>query len=495
MPGPPRFALAVSGAPALPSAGHWSAVRVDEATGDVTPVPRHGLPVVRRREDTAFTFRDAADSYRTAPGEYALLMATSAGRTLFPRPRIEPSTPRRLVTDPPLIADPYGLARASGLFPRPEFALRCLQPAEAEFDIADLRSWRLVTQQFTFAAPVAEVAQGADWLIERTFPEVRETGQVGSRNQLSLVLDSTGGAVPWSLGLDQPDDLRLSLPTGELLTIRSAFRTASGTRPGLVEPDVVLGPLLAKVQDVVNALKHFVGLGFDIDVDVESGAGPDPSFVVLVGLRLRVPAHPHERIDIGIGKFRGHFQVDGAFHARPSGPTRANLSVELIGDVQQAIIPPLLYAGGQFRFVAQIDDSGTPVVELGLGTAASLGGDLVKNLIELEATVRYGYTLIPKTFEPGVMLGIEARAKLLAGLLGISFGTDVMARIARLDPAGKTVTIWAEVRAAATVQVAYLIEEDFDLRTQFEQELPLELLAVAVAGVNPLTAVAASELL
>jgi hypothetical protein len=45
--------------------------------------------------------------------------------------------------------------------------------------------------------------------------------------------------------------------------------------------------------------------------------------------------------------------------------------VELSGDLQQAIIPPALFAGGQFRFVARIDDKGKPVIELGFGTAAS----------------------------------------------------------------------------------------------------------------------------
>ena len=103
--------------------------------------------------------------------------------------------------------------------------------------------------------------------------------------------------------------------------------------------------------------------------------------------------------------------------------------MELSGDLEQAIIPPALFAGGQFRFVARIDDKGKPVIELGFGTAASVGGALIKGLLELEATVRYGYTLVPETLKPGVMLGIEARAKLLAGLIGFSFRADAMARI------------------------------------------------------------------
>ena len=159
----------------------------------------------------------------------------------------------------------------------------------------------------------------------------------------------------------------------------------------------------------------------------------------------------------------------GELHADVTGATCGRLDIELAGDVQQGIIPPLLYAGGYFRFALGITDGGTPRVEMGLATTASIGGDLVKNLIEIEATVRYGYTLVPETLEPGVLLGLEVRAKLLAGLLGLSFGTDVMARIARLDPEKKTVTIWAEIRVAATVQLAWCFKEERQIRTQLNR--------------------------
>ena len=89
------------------------------------------------------------------------------------------------------------------------------------------------------------------------------------------------------------------------------------------------------------------------------------------------------------------------------------------------------------------------------------------------------------------MLGLEVRAKLLAGLLGLSFGVDAMARIQRADL--HTVTVWCEIHAAATVQVAWLMREQREIRTQFEQKLPLEAFAL-LAGANPIAVLAASEL-
>jgi len=162
--------------------------------------------------------------------------------------------------------------------------------------------------------------------------------------------------------------------------------------------------------------------------------------------------------------------------------------------VQQAVLPPLLYAGGMFRFRIEVGHGQPPVIELGLGTVTSIGGDLIKGLLAVEATVKYGYTLVPQTLKPGVMLGIDARAKLLAGLLSMSFSADALARIERFNSEDKTVTIFADIRVAGSVQVAIFLNESFDFQTQFEQRMPLAPLLIA-ANVNPLLAVAANALI
>jgi hypothetical protein len=48
--------------------------------------------------------------------------------------------------------------------------------------------------------------------------------------------------------------------------------------------------------------------------------------------------------------------------------------------VQQDIFPPLLYAGGLFRFSIEVRDTGRPVIELSLGVVASIGGELIPGL-------------------------------------------------------------------------------------------------------------------
>jgi hypothetical protein len=477
----PRFVLAASGSPSLPRAGQWAPVRIDGKTRDVSPVdPRRGVPVIRREGEAAFVFRDAALAYQPAPAsEFGFLMSTSSSRVLFPAPSVTPGQ-GTLVSAAPLVADPYALTLASGPFPRPAFALQC--QGNAIFQVNTAEGWKLLNGSFLFTPPVPELAKGGEWAMQRGFPPAP---------MVQLGLDTIGGALPWAIDMPQPDDLRLhidGLPDA-LFILRSAFKAASSGKPGFAAPTLVLGPALKAVQEIVDVLGQFVKIGFDVDVDVRAGNAPTPSFIVQIRLQLRLPKQANERIDIGVGKFQGRFEIRGQLEAALSGATRGRITVEMRGDVQQAIIPPVLFAGGQFRFVLEIAEDGKPLIELGLGTVASIGGDLIKNLIVVEATVHYGYTLIPQTLQPGVMLGMEVRAKLLAGLLGLSFGVDAMARLQRVDP--KTVTIWAELHAAATVQVAWLFEEEREITTQFEQKLPLELFALA-AGANPLAVLVAS---
>ena len=486
------FAMAAYGSPTLPRAGQWSAVRIDGATSDVSPVDsRHGMPVIHR-PGQPITFRDPADArlVRNRPAaEYGLLMSTPSSRVLFPKPSIDPAQPGRLRSAPPLMADPTCLTQGSGAFPRAALALQAKEPGL--FDVSAANAWRLRQPDFTFVPPLPGVASGGGWDLQRHFVVDAITGLVPPFN---LQIDSAVPALPWQV-LQPPDEFKLDIaPFGTLLTIQSNFKALGGGDAGLPSPTLLFGPALEALQEIVNALRAFIDLPFDVDVHVTAGQGSSPSFAVQLNLKFRIGDGPDGRIDIGIGKFYGEFELDGTFEAALSGKTHGRLSLVFQGDVQQGIIPPLLYAGGMFRFALEVHDGGKPVIELGLGTATSIGGDLIKGLLAVEATVKYGYMLIPESLKPGVMLGIDARAKLLAGLFALSFSADALARIERFNSEDKTVTIFADLRVAGSVQVAVFFKEHVDFRTQFEQRVPLAPLLIA-AQVNPLVAVATTAVL
>jgi hypothetical protein len=476
--------LAAYGLPKLPRAGQWSAVRINKTTSEASPVdPRHGMPVIKRTSEQSYTFREPGDVNLSKHDEFGLLMSTATSRVLFPQPSIDPDQLGSLSTANPIVADPYSLAQSTSQFPRPTYALRCVQPAILRIS-AD-NQWRIDNPTFFFNQPAPDLAKGGDWAVKRGFP---------GANEVKLVLDSLNQNQPWDIGVT-PNDLNLDIDgLGTIFVIHTKYRAISGALPKLEEPTLDFGPALKEVQEIVNSLKHFKALSkFNFDVDVAAGTGPSPSFIVRIGMKFRVGEGPNERIDIGVGKFYGEFRVRGELEAALSGKTRGLLAAEFQGDVQQGIIPPAIYAGGMFRFAIQIDETGKPLIELGLGCTASIGGDLIKGLVEVEVTVKYGYTLIPQTLQPAVLLGLEARAKLLSGLLGFSFSVEAMARLKRLDIDQNQIEIWAQIRVAATAQVAWLIEEEIDFETQFEQRLPLALTVAALFGPALLPAAAALE--
>ncbi|MGJ5818617.1 hypothetical protein [Paludibaculum fermentans] len=465
----PGFVVAAYGSPKLPRAGQWSAVSVS-STGEASAVdPRRGIPVIRLA-GRPYTFRDPGDANRDRPAtEYGLMMSTPTSRVLFPVPSVNPVEPGVLRTAAPAVADPMALAQSTDVFPRGVYSLRAAQAAA--FDITGVNDWRLTNPGFDLTAPLPDLAKGGEWAIQRLFPDAPK---------LSGLIDSALEDKPWEIGVT-PNDINIEIdPFGKIFVIKTNYSAISGELGKLQKPSLDFGPALDALRELVNALKQFVNLGLDFDVDVTAGSGPSPSFIVTISLKFRLGEGPNERIDIGVGKFYGEFHVTGQLEAALNGSTSGRLLAEFEGDIQQGVIPPLVYAGGMFRFALEIKEDGSPTIELGLGMTTSLGGDLIKNLLEVEVTITYGYMLIPQTLQPGVMLGLEARAKLMGGLIGFSFAVQAMARILRAD--FENVTIFADIRVVATVQVAWLIEEDVDVRTQFEQKIPLRLAALPLGG-------------
>ena len=379
-----------------------------------------------------------------------------------------------------MLADPYSLCQASGAFPRPAFALRAHEAPV--FTVANDDHWKIENPAFTFDKPLPDLLKGGEWAMSRVYDNL----------PLRLNIDSAI-PTPWDVAVP-PANLDIDIPPfGKIMTIRTRYVADAAGLPKLDAPDLLFSGALEELKKTLDSLQALINLPFHANVTVTAAGAGSLSFIVRIQLRFRIAEGPNERIDIGLGKFYGEFRIDGELEASPSGVRRGRLLAEFTGDLQQGVLPPLLYAGGLFRFAVEIRDNGRPIVELTFAAVISIGGDLIKGLLEVEVTIKYGYTLIPETLQPGVFLGLEVRAKLLGGLVGFSFAVEVMARIAR--SADKfTVTIHARIRVVATVQVAYFFEDDVDFETEFEQDLPLAAVALAV-GVNPLALQAAGAVL
>jgi hypothetical protein len=478
------FAVAVVGAPKLPRAGQWTAVRIDPVTRAVSPIdPRRGVPLVRDGAGP-FRFREPADACRKdARVEYALLMATESSRALFRKPKLEPGRPGTVLFEAaPVLADPYSLVQATGSFPGPNGALELKEIPS--FQVTADNLWRIDNETFTVAnTPLGDLMKGGGWGMTRAY----EAGGI------TLGVDS-GLAAAFNVAVP-PSLLNLELPAplGNIIQIRTQYQHVAGGLAKLADPDLVFQGALEELTKTLDSLSHLLGLRFHFDVSVTGGSGASPSFLIHLRLLFRIGDGPDGRVEIGIGKFYGQFLVEGALEAALSGVERALLFIEFQGDVQQGILPPLLYAGGLFRFSVELREKGGPVIQLTLGVVISIGGDLIPGLLAVEATIKYGYSLIPESLQPGILLGLEARAKLLGGLIGFSFSVEAMARLKRKDQDPTLVTVWAQLRIAASVHIAIFLDEDIDFETQFEQDIPLAAVAL-LPGVG-MAVVAAGTLL
>ncbi len=480
------FAVAIVGAPKLPRAGQWTVVRVDSVTHETSAVdPRRGVPFVRNLGvngppvNGPFRFREPSETRLSNPRvEYALMMATETSRALFQQPNIDPGKPGKLLFGvPPLLADPYSLVQSIGAFPRPNLGLPLKEIPS--FEITDGSLWRIENATFSvLSPPLKDLMKGAGWGMTRDYLD----------GPITLNIDS-GAPAPFNV--ETPiSNLNLKLPKfppplDQILKISAKYQGMAGGVPQFSKPDLIFSGVLDKLKDSLDSLAGLLGIKFPFEVSVKAGNGPSPSFIVHMELVFRLGDGPDGRIDIGLGKFYGQFLLRGELEAALTGVERALLFMEFQGDVQQGILPPLLYGGGLFRFGIELRETGDPIIQVTLGIVISIGGDLIPGLLAVEATVNYGYSLIPETLEPGILLGIEARAKLLAGLIGFSFSVEAMARVGRKPGNRLLVTVHAEILVAATVQVAIFFKEDIHLETHFQQDLPL-----ALALIPPATAVA-----
>src|SRR5262249_32886341 len=295
--------------------------------------------------------------------QHGLLMATESSRVLFPQPLLDPAQVGQVEFEfPPVLADPYSLVQATGHFPRPSFALTLLQ--KALFRIGADNLWRIDNPKFNIdVTPAANLLKGGEWDITRAYDKVP-----------ALLLD-INSALPDPFKVEVPtSDLNLELPAplNNIFKIKSQYKTLAGGLPKLGTPDLVFTGALEEVKKTLHSLSQLLHLPFDFEVSVTSGGGASPSFVVHMLLLFRIGRGPNERVDIGVGKFYGQFTVKGELEAALTGVKRALVLVQFEGDVQQGILPPLLYAGGLFRFGIELQESGQPTIMMALGVVASI---------------------------------------------------------------------------------------------------------------------------
>ena len=475
-PGAPEFAVSLNGMPRFPNSGAWTAVRT--SAGQTTAVDSgKGVPVIREGAK-ACRFADPADLFRplSPDTQYGFLFSTNASRVLLPSPEVQPGA--RVITSPfrARLADPYALSIAHGLFPKDTAAL--------EFPsayVADFAAPVILDQQAARRSGDLELIANK---VMRLYVEAPAT------------FDAVVNAADWKVDSVKQTLFLDLLGFAKLLSVRGEWLTESSGARKFAHPEMELSGALEPVKDILELLKN-LRLPFDLDFSLRTeGAGT-------LALEATMAGHLAEpdgsRIDTGMGKLGGSLRLGVVIRASISNGVQGYAYLEISGDLQQAIIPGLLYAGGHLRFRAGVFDNGDTQLEMTAGTVGSIGGDLIKGLIEVEGTVKYGYTLVVpnnnlEQIRIGVVLGMEVRAVLLSGLLGIKFGWEGGALMS-LNPPKTHVLITAHVSASASVTAAWVFKARRSITVEYTAEVPrgvvLGVLAVTTFGVGPAAGAAA----
>jgi hypothetical protein len=285
-----EFAMAAWGSPVFPGGGDWSVLATDDPAGEPRPVPEDtGLPLIRQGAAGAATphpYRFAApeDLLSVAPAtDFGILHSMGMQRAFYRRPRIEPADPNRMVsTERPVIADLFGMARATSVFPA---QIDCIPFPDANYAL-EARA----DGSYHLDGP----GQFPSGMARRTVSTVGKVieAQDYSNSVVTYELD-TRNSVPWNFAVTEVKQISGHTDMGDLFTTTVDMLSAGENNARLENTGVAVGGPLEIVQDVLTLLEK-LGLPNGLETRMENG------LKVFIGARI-----PLLQLDFATGKVKG----------------------------------------------------------------------------------------------------------------------------------------------------------------------------------------------
>jgi hypothetical protein len=411
---PFEFAVVANGSLVLPAAGRWSMVRVDNVERTVGPADaQRGVPLIKR-DGGAYRWANPEDLLNdaAAKSDYALLMAHDTQRLLVQHPKIEVGSDNISTTVPPKVADPYSMLASTGLFPRVDQVIPL--PVATE----------LVASTLTLAGGTLNLAAGTLGLAAKPLVNLSSWKETADFAKAALSIDSLDD---WKIHLKDVQQRLEYDGLGEIMTVLHDFESVASDPSKFLDPKMLFGPEIQAAADVLQTLKKLApalpgGIGpFKLDASF-SGT----SFRFSATADFQLASTEGDAVECGMGKAKGDLMVGAELTADiVKHAIGGAVFLQISGSWQQEVFP-LLYAGGHLRFSIRADETGKTTLELDACTIGSVGGTLVPGLVDVEATVKYGYyiQITAGKVRPGLVASLDGRAKLLSGLLGFRFGVE-----------------------------------------------------------------------
>jgi hypothetical protein len=451
-------------------------------SGDIEPVDANrGVPLIRLG-GTAVTpgsgnylIAEASELLKkTRAISYGIQLTTDTNCLLFLGPEITPGVRAITGKTAPVMADPYAFVGTGGGFPPLARCLHLQVPGGYRLDVQpDGYRWP-VPEDLHFDIPELG-AELKRFIVKNGSFDLRAdyAGKV-----VNIIGDT---AEAWSINLPEiPSVLDVHSPDmgSDVLKIVSDLYSA-GT-PDAGPPQIIFGDALKKAAEILSMLQNFIpdpGSGVPpLNIHLSPPTQGDPALHLEIGMRFPIANTDGSAIDTGLGKFRGELGLGTEIQVGLGG-FGGRIFFNVKGELQQPLLPKLLYVGGSLFLEISIDQDGKPTVRLITSAVASIGGELIPALIAVEGSASYGYMLDTSgsPFTPGVALGLEIRAKLVSGLVGVRFRADAVVGI---TPVGnkaliaRDLLIAGQFTAHLSVVAAWVFEKSFDKTLHFEQTIP-----------------------
>lgn len=499
--GSPQVAVAARGSAILPQTGQWSfTYRLSSETEPHGLDPNAAIPLIRQNPvgaiAQAYLFADPVDLFQpaTPAAEYGIVQSSDTQRLLVRTPKIETGQTTITSVNLLLLADVYALAGGVALFPRADLCTPL--PANCSLQVPAAAQLRLVippqsgvpANSFTVGSPVERIVTNVNSSLKVHVVYADETAK---KTVVTWKIDSA--ATPdWSFLMGPVSVLGDLGSFAGLMRVVGALSAASGSAPQLDTPRLLFGGALSAVQDIINILTA-IGIPIALSFALTSSTRKIQSGAILAIPPVKPkPGGGIEEghIDIGAGKLKGELKVGFGNSAGPGDTLFASMEnwrlyFELSGDLQVAIIPDLLFAGGAFKFQIEGHANDPTEVTIMAGVIISVGGDLITDVLKAEGSVRYSYALQFKGPQIGFGIDLEIKisASVLEGLVEVEVSAEAMALATRVS--SDTVQIAAQVSLGFEVTLGWVFNESFEVQAAYEKDISMPLFAAASLLLGP----------
>jgi hypothetical protein len=475
--GGPEFVMTAWGSPQFPQGGQWSFLRqTGPGTAPEVVDQDLGIPLIRAGAapnapplNSAYRFADPVDlSTPAAPAsDYGVVHSTGTQRVFFPRPKIEANSDRITSTRPPILADPYSLANSVGFFPRTDAAIPF---PDANYGLViSGGNYRLQLSSPSFPVMVGQ----------RTIAEAAGVrGYTDYNGSAATVAIDTSAPVPWSFQLKNVAAAMSSGSMGELMRIVGDIRADAKSPTTLANSNVVFGGALGVVQDVMKFLQE---LGFPTPMSVSMTNSPELKVLLKIPMddelnKLMPPCGAHfEDTDVTVGMDidlkKGDVGVEFEAGAAIFVPTPFCTCVP-----QPPPDPPEitgLQGVGLIKFNAKISTDVGQVITLTVGAGIGVSFKLTDAFKVVAYYVETEFLIFGDVFGLGV--GALLKGSIDLEIISVDVSVEAKMAVLKVDASAtcSAVTVWgaAQVTFAVEVTIAWVIDIDFEVQTEWSRNL------------------------